>query len=180
MVGEKDSAYGRRERCEKFAKQIAELKSKSDSDYPVEFMFKEGFGHGGLPDRDMIGSMYDFQRNPTPKHLTWEMTDSVVDHFFWLSADQPKRGSLIDAKIEGNRIVIETENLDGTLKLHLDRRLIDASKPINISVAQRNLEIAYQPSVETLCKSVAEISDIELAYDFETTIEVAPVNDRVD
>ena len=72
MVGEHDSAYGRRKRCEAFAKQIEELKAKNADAYPVEFLYQPGFGHGGLPDRDMIREMYRHNRNAVPKHLTWE------------------------------------------------------------------------------------------------------------
>ena len=89
MVGEKDNAYGRRERCEKFAQQLQELKGERGDIYPVEFMFKKGYGHGGLPDRDMIASMYDFNRQAIPRELDWEMTDSVVNQFFWLSVKDP-------------------------------------------------------------------------------------------
>lgn len=172
MVGEKDIAYGRRERCEKFAEQIKELKADGDDAYPVEFLFKEGFGHGGLPDRDMIASMYGHKRNTTPRHLTWEMTDSVVDRFFWLSTSEPGRGKLVDARIEpNNNIVIEAKDI-GAFKVHLDRRLIDPGKPITIQIGEKKQHVEYRPDVRTLCRAIAEMSDVNLAFDFE--IEIKP------
>jgi predicted peptidase len=171
MVGEKDTAYGRRERCEKFANQIEELGYSN-----VEFMYKPGFGHGGLPDRDMISQMYDHVRDPIPKHVTWEMTDSVVDRFYWLAVDSPSKGQLIDAKIEGNQIKIKTENCN-SFSIFLDDRLIeDPSKPIKIVMlsndGERTYEANYKPSFKTLCDSIAKTGDINLAFDFEIKINL--------
>ena len=70
MVGENDNAYGRRERCEAFAKEIKQLQQDHPGEYPVEFLYKPGFGHGGLPDRDMIAEMYEYTRVNQPKNLT--------------------------------------------------------------------------------------------------------------
>src|SRR5205807_964982 len=66
MIGENDNAYGRRERCEKFAKEIERLRKENPGDYPVAMEFQKGFGHGGLPDRDKIKDMYSHQRQPVP------------------------------------------------------------------------------------------------------------------
>jgi hypothetical protein len=171
MVGENDNAYGRRERCEKFARQIEELKDGREDIYPVEFLYQTGYGHGGLPDRDMIGMMYDNVRDPIPKHLTWEMTDSVVDHFYWLSVKKPVQGSFVDARIEGNRVQIKTTELE-QLTVHLDRRLIDARNPIVIQFGDQSQQLEYQPEVETLCRSIAEMGDINLAFDFEYQVNL--------
>lgn len=171
MVGEKDKAYGRRERCEKFAKQIKALQDANEDAYPVEFMFKKGYGHGGLPDRDMIGQMYDHERNPAPKHVTWEQTDTVVNRFFWLATDNPARGQLIDAQIDGNTIHVKTENCN-SFSIFLDRRLIDADKPVVIKMGEKEHTVAYKPSFETLCRTIAETGDINLAFDFEIKINL--------
>src|SRR5262249_47139591 len=89
MIGENDTMYGRRKRCEAFNEAIQKLRKENEGDYPVEMEFKKGFGHGGLPDRDKIKEMYPFTRNPVPRRLSWEMTDSVIRHFFWLTVPQP-------------------------------------------------------------------------------------------
>jgi predicted peptidase len=172
MVGEKDTAYGRRKRCEKFAAQIDELKSANQGSYPVEFMFKKGFGHGGLPDRDMISQMYDHDRNAIPKHLTWEMTDSVVNRFFWLKANQPAKGQMIDAKIDGNKIVVESENCR-SFSILVDGRTIDPSKPIELVVDGTTNSIDYKPTFKTLCHEIMETGDLNLSFDFEIQVNLA-------
>ena len=67
MIGEKDTAYGRRERCEAFT-QKSSPNSRQDNpgDFPVDMEFKNGFGHGGLPDRDKIKELYPYSRKTTP------------------------------------------------------------------------------------------------------------------
>lgn len=171
MVGEKDTAYGRRERCERFADQIKQLQTENEGAYPVEFMFKKGFGHGGLPDRDMISEMYDHVRNPVPKHVTWEQTDSVVKRFFWLAVDKPQRGQLIDARIDGNTIDIKTEKCQ-SFSIFLDQRLIDPKQPIVIKMGEKEHKVDYRPNFNTLCQSITETGDIHLAFDFEIKINV--------
>src|SRR5581483_4514907 len=74
MIGEKDTMYGRRERCEKFNKEMDTLKAVNPGEFPVQMEFKAGFGHGGLPDRDKLQEMLGVTRNAVPRHLTWEPT----------------------------------------------------------------------------------------------------------
>lgn len=169
MVGENDNAYGRRERCEAFAKQIEQLKQDHPDDYPVEFLFKPGFGHGGLPDRDMIAAMYDYTRLNQPKNLTWQMTDSVVDHFDWLSVEHPGKGKLAEASIDGNRVKVSTENLD-VVTVWLDARLIDPSQPVTMEAFGETREVIYKPDLKQFCESLRRTGDINLSYDFKVDL----------
>jgi hypothetical protein len=163
MIGEKDTAYGRRERCERFAKEVEQLKQDNPGAFPVEMEFKKGYGHGGLPDRDKIAAMYSFTRNPTPRHLTWDLTDSVLKHFFWLTVARPENGESIDAKIEGNTVEITTKKVV-QFELGLDSRLVDFTKPLQVVLDGKALEMKIRPSFATLCESLAERGDPEMAF----------------
>ena len=163
MIGEKDTAYGRRKRCEQFAKQVEALKKINPDDYPVVFEFKKGFGHGGLPDRDKIREMIDATRDPVPLHLTWELTDPVVSRFYWLGVEKPTAGREIDATCRDNRISVKTHGVDEVMLL-LDRRLVDFEKPLTIDVNGESQSINVQPEMGTLCESLLERGDIYLAY----------------
>src|SRR6185503_13454563 len=54
MIGEKDTMYGRIERCRKFDDAVQKLRLDHPLAYPVVMQYIAGHGHGGLPDRDKI------------------------------------------------------------------------------------------------------------------------------
>lgn len=162
MVGENDTAYGRRKLCEAFAAEIEKLRKDNPGDYPVEFEFKPGFGHGGLPDRDKIKEMYGYTRKPFPKHLTWELTDSQVKDHFWITVAEPKPGQRIDAVVKGNAIEVKSEKID-RFSLEFDGRLVDIRQPIDVTINGKTSKQNATPSLATLCESLARRGDIELA-----------------
>ena len=124
---------------------------------------------GGLPDRDMIAAMYDYTRLNQPKNLTWQMTDSVVDHFDWLSVENPGKGKLIEASIDGNRIKLSTENLDA-VTVWLDARLIDPGQPVTIEAFGKTREVVYKPGLKQFCESLRRTGDVHLSYDFKVDL----------
>ena len=163
MVGENDTAYGRRERCEKFAKEIAKLKDASPGDFPVEFELKKGFSHGNLPDRDELKEMLPFTRNPAPRRLTWEPTDSVITDFFWLTVPKPEKGQSIDAAVRDNTARIDTRGVK-EFDLDLDGRLAAVDKPLHVVLDGKEEVVTLRPRLLTLCQSVVERGDPGLAY----------------
>jgi hypothetical protein len=174
MIGEKDTAYGRRERCEKFAAEIDKLKKDNPGDYPVAMEFQKGFGHGGLPDRDKIKHMYGFTRNPVPKHLTWDLTDANLKVFFWLSIDKPERGQTIDLKIDGNALVVRADKV-GAFSLWLDSRLVNVDVPLEVTVNGKTSRQKLTPTLATLCESLQRRGDINLAGCCRLDLRTAPM-----
>jgi predicted esterase len=162
MVGENDTAYGRRERCEKFDKEIQKLKEDEGGGYPVEFEFKKGFGHGGLPDRDKIKEMYSFTRIVVPRHLTWELTDAVLTDHFWLSVAKPQKGQSIDVTIHNNDVHVTARKVD-RFDLCLDSRLITFDQPLRIKLGDSTKALNVRPKLLTLCESILERGDPQLA-----------------
>jgi predicted esterase len=177
MIGENDTAYGRRERCEKFAKEIDALRKENPGDYPVAMEFQKGFGHGGLPDRDKIKDMYRYQRQPMPKHLTWEPTDPFLKDFFWLSIDKPARGQSVDVKIEGNKAVVRADKVE-QFSLCVDRRLVDTEQPLELIVNGKASRVKLTPTFSTLCESILRRGDLGLAASCRIVIVVAPAKDE--
>jgi predicted esterase len=170
MIGEKDTAYGRRERCEKFDAEVQKLKADHPGEFPVEMEFKKGFGHGGLPDRDKLKEMYEYTRNPVPRRLTWELTDSVVTHFFWLSVAHPDKGQRIDASVDGNAIRIATKGVK-QFDLGLDSRLIAPDQPLKLTLNGQAQTLKVQPSLRTLCESLQERGDPQLAFTYRVRLD---------
>jgi predicted esterase len=163
MIGEKDNDYGRRQRCEKFNEAIEKLRAKDKGAYPVVMEFKKGFGHGGLPDRDKIKDMYPYTRKAVPRRLAWDLTDAVITHFFWLSVPKPAKGQSLDATAEGDRAQVTTRNVK-RFDLNLDARLIDFGKPLRVTVDGKAQVLKVRPRFLTLCQSLLERGDPELAY----------------
>ena len=162
MIGENDNAYGRRERCERFDKEVQKLRDENKGDYPVEMEFKKGFGHGGLPDRNKIKDMYGHLRTAAPKHLTWEPTDPHIKDFFWLSVKEPEKGQLLDVAIHDNSARITTRKVK-EFALDLDCRLIEYGKPLRITIDGKTKEFTPRPSFLTLCQSIVKRGDPQLA-----------------
>jgi len=162
MIGENDNAYGRSPHCQRFAKEIDQLRKDNPGDYPVAMEFQKGMGHGGLPDRDKIKDMYPFTRNPAPKHLTWELTDPFLKDFFWLSIDKPGRGQAIDLKLDGNKLTVQAEKVE-QFSVWLDRRLIDVDQPVELIVNGKTSRVKATPALSTLCESIQRRGDLNLA-----------------
>jgi pimeloyl-ACP methyl ester carboxylesterase len=173
MIGEKDTMYGRRERCERFSNEIEKLKAENKGEFPVEMEFKKGFGHGGLPDRDKIKEMYPYVRNVTPKHLSFEAMDSFITEYFWLSLVKPQKGDKWDAIFRDGALVVTTQRAkDAKAKegkapefdVCLDSRHVTYGKPLRVTVDGNSKEVEIKPSLLTLCRSVLKRGDPELAY----------------
>ena len=71
MVGENDTAYGRRERCEKFDQEIQRLKEAEGGGYPVTFELQKGLRprRPAGPRQDQGHVRVHAQRAPAPYHL---------------------------------------------------------------------------------------------------------------
>ncbi len=169
MVGENDNAYGRRERCERFNKVVQELKEQNPGEFPVDFEFEKGYGHGGLPDRDKLKNMLGVTRNVVPRHLSWEMTDGFVKDFFWLMVPDSAPGKRLEAVVKGNQVTITTKGVR-TAVLNLDRRLVDGKEPLEIRINGERSSVTVVPSFVTLCRTLLERGDPQLAFSCQVAL----------
>jgi len=160
MVGGKDTRYGRRARCEAFAAELAALQRAQPGRYPTTFTLHEDLGHGGLPDRDLLAGLLTARRAATPRRLRWRQTDAVVRDHYWLRQAAPAAGVTLDAQL-GEGVVVLSDLAKG--ELWLDARLVDMEQPLQVLAAP--LEVAYTPapSLRTLCRTMAERGDPQLA-----------------
>ena len=162
MVGERDTAYGRASRCQAFAKSIKELRGDREDIYPVTFEFQRGYGHGGLPDRDKIRSMYPAVRRSAPKDLTWDLGGGHVRDHFWLHVPAGAGGKSVEARITGNTIGLQVEGVE-SLELVLDGRHLDLHKPVTIKVGDKAVEVELRPTLRALCETMSRRGDPRLA-----------------
>ena len=178
MVGGKDTAYGRRKRCEKFAQQLADLQKEFPGLYPTKFTLVEDCGHGGLPDRDLLTELIPHVRQALPHKLRWHLTDSTVKDHYWLHCAEPVRGVVMAAtRTEGGAIDVSASH---PLELRLDARLVDMKTALKVSVQQpaesdaksdaesdlravKGGTFSPAPSLRTLCQTMQERHDPQLA-----------------
>ncbi|MBK1876069.1 transglutaminase domain-containing protein [Pelagicoccus mobilis] len=165
MIGEKDLAYDRLSRCQAFDREVRRLKGGREDIFPVTYLFKAGYPHSGLPDRDQILEMYPSRRDVVPRELSWEMTDTVVDRFFWLGVENPEKRQRVFASCKGNFLRVETVGRK-EVTVFLDERLVDFGKPLTVKIdgKYKNQEVVIEPSLNVLCDSLEKRGDIRLAF----------------
>lgn len=173
MVGGRDTAYGRRERCERFAADLRALADAWPGAYPVTFSLLESSGHSGLPDRDLLATLLPQRRPPMPARISWRMTDAVLRTQYWIHAVAPARGGAVDAEIlPGNRVRIQARGVPA-IALRLDERLIDLAAPLRVSMNGREERtIPIRPSPAVLLRTIAERADPSLSAVVEVVLEV--------
>lgn len=163
MVGGEDRAYGRRERCEAFAKALGELQAAHPGEYATEFTLVEGNGHTGLPDRDLLARILPAAfRTPTPARVAWELTDGVVQDHYWLRVERPARGGRIDAELRDQRLVVAAKDVTG-VAAWLDARSFDPARPLTVVVDGKERTVEARPSLRTLCETMLQRGDPGLA-----------------
>lgn len=173
MVGEKDTAYGRFERDQKFVASINEFRGDRKDIYPVIVQFIPDAPHSGLPDRDKIREMYSACRNPVPRELTWLMTDKVITDFFWIRTDAPDKQMEFDALCRDNKVTVSTTPNLTTGSVLLDARLVDFKKPVVLDFNGKTTSQKLQPSLKTLCETLVRRGDPELAFTAELSLPLA-------
>jgi transglutaminase-like putative cysteine protease len=175
MVGEKDTAYGRAERCQAFAKQV-ETWRKQRGGYSGSFEWRPDVGHS-VPDRDKVAEMIKAgPRDPHPKELVWVQSDGILKHFFWIEAPKPAEKGRVEASITStsNRIWIKSEG-QAQLALWLDGNLVDLARPITVEVAGgETRQIIPKPTLGTYCLSLEERGDPRLAAPARIVVPLKP------
>ncbi len=162
LVGGKDTAYGRRERCEAFAAAVKALQEAHPGQYPVTFTLALDHGHTGLPDRGLLAELVPKVRVATPPVLRWEPTDAVVKDHYWLCLAAAARGQRLEARLEAGRLVLHAPDVEG-VTAWLDARLVDLTQPLVVRTGAVERTVTPQPSLRVLCETMRRRGDRELA-----------------
>lgn len=163
MVGEKDTAYGRAERCQKFQVLFDGWRKQYGGGYVGGMLWKPGIGHF-LPDRDQLKDLLAYPvRDTLPKHVVWTQSDDVLHRFYWLEALAPKDNGHVEAIVTGNTIKI-TRTADQPLALWLDPKLVNFGKPVEIeAIGAKKQSIKVKPSLATWCLGLEQTGDPQLS-----------------
>ncbi|WP_165222304.1 transglutaminase domain-containing protein [Aquisphaera insulae] len=171
MVGSKDTAHGRADRCQKFEAQRRTWKERLGG-FEGGFEWKDGVGHS-VPDRDKVAELLKAPpRDARPDRMVWVQSDSVIRRFYWLESPEPKDGTRIEATAKGNAIDIHTSR-PTPLFVWLDRPTPDAGKPVTVRLNDGPpREQTPVPSLGTYCRGIEERGDPELSA--PVRLEVKP------
>lgn len=156
-VGETDTAYGRRERCDKFAKQWEEWKT-AHGGFDGGYEMVAGRGHliNGT-EKDRIIKLRPHIRNAAPKKVIWNQSDTNIRRFYWLEAVPPSGIARIEAEINGNTITMTTKN-QGPIAIWLPKT-IDFTKPVIVVRDGKRHEFKVKPSLETYAQGLEQTGD---------------------
>jgi pimeloyl-ACP methyl ester carboxylesterase len=162
MVGGKDTAYGRRTRCEAFETVLQGLKQQHPELYPTTFTLVENNGHTGLPDRDILPKLLAERRTVVAKQLFWQLSDGVIHDHYWLHTDRPEGGKRIDAALDGGTLKLSQCDLP-TAEAWLDARVLDLRQGLVVVDGERKTEVRLEPSVRVLCATLQQRGDAQRA-----------------
>jgi len=177
MVGGRDTAYGRSKRCQSFDSLLSARRQNSQGDYPYTFTFVEDCGHGGLPDRDLLPQLLPHVRKALPTRMQWRLTDAVIEDHYWVRVRRPQPGKDVLVYRGDDGAIHVRSSLP--IELLLDARLIDmtaaqvvlVSAPRKESGAEQRREFTPAPSLRTLCQTMVQRGDPQLAASWVLPIE---------
>lgn len=134
QVGGQDAAFKRNEICQQWADQLTALAKAHEGSYVHFFKSYPQYGHWmNREDSVAVPWMLKFTRQSWPKAVTWYQDDVIGSRFYWLSVDPAfaKKGQLIEARCEGQKISIQTNDpLEITLRL--SDSLLDLDQAVNV------------------------------------------------
>ncbi len=171
MVGDKDTAYGRADRCRAFSKELEVWKARYGG-YPGEVALLNGVGHS-VPDRDMVATMLKSgTRSPHPDRIVWSQSDNVLKHFYWIEATHPDPSGRIEVSVRDNTITLKTDHQD-EIALWLDAPLVNLARPVTIEMDSGHRQVLKaRLKPETFCEGLEQRGDPKLAAPARVTVNL--------
>ena len=132
QCGGKDTAFKRNKLAQQWGENLDKLEKENPGSYPHKWIVYPEHGHWMKLDcKQAIPWMAKFQRNPWPKKINWLQDDVTHTRFYWLANEQPNKGDLITAEVNGQTITLTTENV-AKITLRLNDALIDLDQEITV------------------------------------------------
>jgi hypothetical protein len=173
VLGGLDTKYGRLKLVQQLKEDVAKLKREPPAElkFPMTIVIKDGVDHKGTGDWDAFQHMVESKRDPIPKHLTWKLTDTMIDSFFWLGTSAPAKDLEVEATLAGNKLEVETGGSFKDLFVYLDGRLVNLSAPLELVVNGTVLpDVHLKPTFRTLCDTMWHRGDSHLAFSVKVAI----------
>ncbi|MBI4834541.1 MAG: hypothetical protein HY811_06965 [Planctomycetes bacterium] len=156
-------------------RQAAEtLKAYKEKYGAYDFTYKEysDIGHGFPKEgfKPIWDWIFSKKRNPYPKFVIWEPTRIYKQIFYWLKTNNPQPGQRIEAKIDANKIFIQSDVTE--FSVLLNDKLVDLKKPVVITVnADEKFNGLAGYSLRTLVETIDDKKDPEMYFTSQVKIK---------
>lgn len=167
QVGGLDAAYNRNTIAAEWQQKLDTLQHADPAGYKHFVKIYPEHGHWmQREDAVALPWMAKHTRNPVPRRVVWQQDDVLHNRFYWLAVDEENRKArrTVVAEIDGQQITVESKDL-ANVTLHLDDRLVDLDRPLQIIANGRPLpEVLLERSIATLAHTLAERGDAKLCF----------------
>lgn len=171
-VGGDDTAYDRNAKAVEWRDQLDELQAADLMGYVHEVEVHAGKGHWmDLEDSVAVPWMAEFTRNPTPEHVVWYQDDILHERFYWLRNPEPVKETTIVARVSGQVIDLESEQVKH-IEVRLSDDLVDLDQPVTI---RANSTVVFEGAVSRtiggLFATLEERGDPTLTFPSRVAVE---------
>lgn len=170
-IGEQDIAYGRVKSCREYQHILTGMQRQFREHFQFTFIEHENRGHQ-IDDQACASWLGQFERKARPHTVSWKPSNTRVRQFYWLANDEPAPGQEIEARIEGNRIQLETTRVT-RLTVRLDDSLVDLDQPVTVEAnGIKIFEGRVKREWQCLVKTLEERGDPELMFCSEIALYI--------
>ena len=160
----------------------------------LDAWLKKGDRKGRKTNTNAIAWVRRHVRNPWPKRVVWDlgtranrsgikgdlklwMTPNRDKQFYWLDISREGgakvEGNLIDVRIDKAANAITVTKTTTWLRLLLNRRMLDLSKPVTVTVGGKAFTVRPRPNLKTMVRTLVDRGDPSYCFEAEITIEKA-------
>jgi hypothetical protein len=123
-----------------------------------------------LEDAVAVPWMAAFTRNPMPSRVVWYQDDILHDRSYWLRNLQPIKETTLTASVSGQRVTIETTQVD-EMAVMLSDAMLDLDLPVTVLYNGSTVhEGVALRTIRTLYTTLVERGDPALVFPAEVVI----------
>ena len=213
QVGELDKAYNRCRVGAEYGVKLSELNQKNPDGFVHDCWIHKDKGHNYKDNDDLqceyavmcnprswlengdrmsvkrntnaIAWVSQYQRNPFPAHLIWDVTTRAdrsplykdltapSNLFYWVDIGGPKRdicATCIEACVDHGTNSIQVKNASqcGTwLRILINSSMLDLKRKVKISIGDQEFQVKLYASLQTLSRTLLERGDPNFMFESE-------------
>jgi len=168
VIGGKDNAFGRPERCQKFA-DLWQVWKEEYGGFKGGMTFLAETGHS-VPDRDKVEELLAQRRTADPTKIVWVQSDDRIKNHYWLTDPFPKPGRKIYAELTDKSVTIV--NADAvSLLIRLPKDIAAKSKEFTVVWGKSSTTMPTHLSLASFASTLSELGDPAFASGVVLTVD---------